>query len=104
DTGLGLVDAERPAVAGDVPVQFVEVRKESDLPCGAVADHIFMGTGVEADLGAADPNPDAVADVLGDPVFRLTVAGDGSHLETDFDAAAVRPGVAGGEIPEDPAL
>ena len=95
DARLGLIDGEGPAGAGGVPIELVVVGEEADLPRGAIGDDVFVPAGAEKPIGAADADPDAVAQPFRGPVFRAAVAGDGPDLEADLDARAVLARVGG---------
>ena len=91
-------------VAGHVPVQFVVLLEETELPVGAVGQRIGIFTGLEGDILAAHIHPHAVVHVLRPPRLGLAVFQDGLDLEGHPHRVAVFVLVAGGKIAVDAVL
>ena len=76
DACLGLIDGERPAVAGGVPVELIVTLEEADLARGAISDDVFMLPAREYAIGAADARPHTVGHPLAAPDLGLAIARD----------------------------
>ena len=77
------------------------IGKKSDLARGCVDDSVNIGAGTELNVGAADPDPLAIGDVLDHVGFVVPVTGHLAHIETDPHAIAQPVDIGGGEIAED---
>ena len=61
-------------IAGDVPVEFVMVAKETELAIGAISELVSVSAGRQVITGAAKVNPDAIAKILSVVGLRIAVA------------------------------
>ena len=101
DRGRGLVDGQPPAVAGDVPVEFVVVSELPDLAVGGVGQFIRVFARVEEFPLFAHVDLDAVAGRLGMVVFAASVAANAYDFKSHRHGLAARDVVAGGEFAHD---
>ncbi|MCY1296380.1 hypothetical protein D9M70_457660 [compost metagenome] len=74
--GARLVDREVPLRAGHVPVEFVVIVEETDLPAGLVGELEGMLTRVQKHLGRTGVDADAAADRLRAVGLLLAIALD----------------------------
>jgi hypothetical protein len=103
DSRFGLIDRESPAVAGDVPVELVELLEPAELAAGAVVDGVAVVAGLEEYIRLADVNADAVAPGLGPGLIGLPVARDADQVEGNADIFPVPPALARREVAVDTA-
>ena len=104
DDGFGPVDGKGPAVAGDVPVEFVKVLEEPQLPVDPVPDGVGVDPGPEKHVFLADVDLDAVGDALGVVGLGPAVPQDLLHLKAHRDGVAQPVLIGGGKIPDDAPL
>ena len=104
DIGLGPVDGEGPAVAGDIPVELVKVLEKSQFPVDPVPDGVGVDPGPEKHVFLADADLDPVGGALGLIGFGPVVPQDLFHLKAHPDGVAQPVRVGGGKIPDDAPL
>ena len=102
--GGGALDLEVPAVAGHIPVEFVELIEEPELAGRAVGDLIGVAAGPKKHVLVADIEPDAVAAAFGEMGLGTAVAGDPLNVEGDDGPDTPLGPVLGRKVPEDAAL
>ncbi len=83
NTGIRLFNRKNPAIAGRIPVNFIEPVKMTNLPGGGVGDHILMRPGGQKRILIPDIEPDAVRLPLRMIGFRPAIPGDAFNIEGD---------------------
>src|SRR4029453_8948370 len=104
DERLGTFDREWPGVAGDVPIELVEIIEEADLPGRAIDDQVGVPAALDDDVGGAYAHALAIRDAFDNVGFGSSVALDLLDIESHADAVSHAVSVVGRDVAEDAAL
>ncbi len=88
-------------VAGDVPVQLVEILEVADLPVGAIGDLVGVDAVLEKNVALAEIDALSVTQGLGVPRFALAIAFYRDHVERHMHALAMAVAIAGWKVAVD---
>ena len=94
DGYAGMVDRQAPAVAGDVPVQFVMTLEPPDHPRRGVADGVDMLADRDDHVGVTDLDPHPVVLRLNAVGFGLAVAAGFEQRKSNFHPLPARTVIA----------
>ena len=101
--GGHVIHGKHPAVASDVPPQFVVLSEKTNLPVGEKDEFVLVFTVIKKMIGATEIDPGSIRSFIRVPGLRLAITPDRDNAEFYAELVAQPVFVAGREITVDTA-